>query len=78
MQKNGFVIKICVLTDIKKKRILFTQMYYKADKNQGSIFFQAVFDDAILHVAFLYSWADRKNGYLISCSRNGKDNVWEK
>ena len=65
-QTNGFVIKICVLTDIKqKKRILFTQMYYKVDKNKGSIFFEAVFDDAILRIAFLYSWADRKNGYLI-------------
>ena len=67
MQKNGFVIKMCVLTDKKqKKRILFTQMYYKVDKNKGSIFFQAVYDDAILHIAFLYSWADRKNGNLIS------------
>ena len=77
MQKNGFVIKMCVLTVRykTKKRILFTQIYYKVDKNKGSIFFQAVYDDAILYIAFLYSWADRKNGYLISCCRNGKDNV---
>ena len=34
-------------------------MYYKVDKNKGSIFFQAVYDDAILHIAFSYSWADR-------------------
>ena len=53
-------------------------MYYKVDKNKGSIFFQAVYDDAILHIAFLYSWADRKNGYPISCCRNEKDNVSEK
>ena len=27
-------------------------MYYKVDKNKGSIFFQAVYDDAILQIAF--------------------------
>ena len=30
-------------------------MYYKVDKNKGSVSFQAVYDDAILHIAFLYS-----------------------
>ena len=50
-------------------------MYYKVDKYKGSIFFQAVYDDAILHIAFWYSWADRKNGYSIPFCRNGKDNV---
>ena len=55
------LIKICVLTDIKqkkkkKKKDIITRMYYKVDKNKSSIFFQAVFDNAILHVAFLYSW----------------------
>ena len=35
-------------------------MYYKVDKNKGSIFFQEVYDDAILYIAFLYSWAGRK------------------
>ena len=61
MQKNDFVIKICVLSDRKqKKRILFTRMHYKVDKNKSSIFFQAVNADAILHIAILYSWADRK------------------
>ena len=30
-------------------------MYYKEDKNKGSIFFQVVYDNAILHIAFLYS-----------------------
>ena len=35
-------------------------MYYKIDKNIGSIFFQAVHDDAILHIAFLYSRTDKK------------------
>ena len=77
MQENGFAITIFVYTDIKR-RILFTQMYYKVDKNKGSIFFQVVYDDAILHIAFLYFWADRKHDYLISCCRNRKDNVWEK
>ena len=37
--------------------------------------YSCLFDDAILHIAYLYSWADRKNGYLISCCRNGKENV---
>ena len=36
-------------------------MYYiKVNKNKDCISFQAVYDDAILHIAFLYSWADRK------------------
>ena len=57
-------------------------MYYKVDKNNGSIFFQAVVDDVILHVAFLYSWADRKKKWLphflavemerIMCERNNQ------
>ena len=51
---------------------------YKVDKNKGSIFFQAVYDDAVLHIAFLYPLTDRKNCYLISCCRKGKDNVGEK
>ena len=49
-------------------------MYYKVDKNKGSIV-QAVYDDAILHIAFSYSWAEGNNGYPISCCRNGKDNL---
>ena len=40
-----------------KKRILFSQFYYKVGK--GSIFFQSVCEAAILHIAFLYSLADR-------------------
>ena len=62
MQKNGFVIKICILTDIKQKRGYYLPrctMYYKVDKNKGAISFQVVYDDAILHIAFLYSWADK-------------------
>ena len=39
-------------------------MHYKVDKKKSSTFFQAFFDDAILHVAFLYSWADRKKKWL--------------
>ena len=35
-------------------------MYYKVDKNKDSIFFQAVYTDAILYIAFLYFWTDRK------------------
>ena len=53
-------------------RILFTHMYYKKDNNTVSNFFQAVYDDAILYAAFLYSCANRKHGYLISCCRNEK------
>ena len=48
-----------------KKRILVSQFYYKVGKNKGYNFFQSVWKAAILHIAFLYSWADRKNGYLI-------------
>ena len=66
MQKNGFIIKNCVKTDLKQKRILHSQFYYKVGKNKGSIFFQWVCEAAILYIAFLYSWAARKNGYLIS------------
>ena len=44
MQKNSFVIKICVLTDIKQNKqkiyIYIIQIYYKVDKNKGSIFFK--------------------------------------
>ena len=58
-------------------------MYYKVDKNKGSIFFQAVYDDAILHIAFLYSWADRKMATSslaveverIMCEKNNHDGV---
>ena len=40
-------------------------MYYKAGKNERSIFFQSVCEAAILHIAFLYSSAARKkNSYL--------------
>ena len=53
-------------------------MYYKVDKYKGTIFFQAVYDDAVLHIAFLYPLVDRKCGYLISCCRNMCDDVWEK
>ena len=74
MQKNSFVIKICVLIDIENRTECYLpRCIIRWDKNKGSVFFQAVFDDAILHVAFLYSWADSQNGYLIY----GKDNVWE-
>ena len=61
MPKNGFVIKICVLNDINPKRGYYLPRCI-------IIFFQTVYDDAIVHIAFLYFWADR------SC-RNGKDNV---
>ena len=59
----------------KKKRILLSQFYYKVGKNKGSIFFQSVCEAAVLHIAFLYSWADRKNGYLISCCGKEEKNV---
>ena len=77
MQKNCFVIKNCVKTDYKtkKKRILLSQFYYKVGKNKGSIFFQSVCEAAVLHIAFLYSLADRKNGYLISCCGKEEKNV---
>ena len=61
MQKNSFIIKNCVKTDLKQKRgYILSQFYYKVGKNKGSIFFKSVCGAAILHIAFLYSWADRK------------------
>ena len=43
----------------KKRRYYFSQIYYKVGKNKGSIFIQSICEAAILHIAFLYSWADR-------------------
>ena len=55
-------------------------MYYKVDKNIGSIFFQAVYEImmmlfCILHFCIL-GQTEKMAMYLISRCRNG--NVWEK
>ena len=42
------------------QNVLVSQFYYKVGKNKGYNFFQSVWEAAILHIAFLYSWADRK------------------
>ena len=64
-RKMVLSLKMCLNWFKTKKRILLSQFYYKVGKNNGSIFFQSVCEAAILQIAFLYSWADRKNGYLI-------------
>ena len=73
MQKNGFVIKNCVKTDLKqKKRILLSKCYYKVGKNKGSIFFQSVCKAAFLHIVFLYEFLVRqkKMAASFSCCAN--------
>ena len=42
------------------KNVLVSQFYYKVGKNKSYNFFQSVWEAAILRVAFLCSWADRK------------------
>ena len=64
MQKNGFAINNCVKIDLKKKEkkgYYFPSFILRSAKIKGSIFFQSVCESAILHTAFLYSWADEKD-----------------
>ena len=61
--------------------MLVSQFYYNVGKIKGYNFFQSVWEAAILHIAFLYSWADRKKKWLpyFFCYGNEEnEDVWEK
>ena len=62
-----------------KNNIGTTALELKVSKNKGSILFQSVCEAVILHIAFLYSWTDRKKWlpHFLAVEIK-KNNVWEK
>ena len=82
MQKNSFVNKNCVITDLKKekKKILLSQ-FFKVGKTKGSIFFQSVCEAAILHILniafYILGQTEKMATSFSCCGKEEKDDVWE-
>ena len=62
IQKNGYYFPI----------------FYKVGTDKGSIFFQSLCEVAILHFAFLYSWAEKMATSFLAVEIYTKDEVWGK